>query len=96
MDVALVALIGEHMGTKAIALHSLKLVAFTPVNVWPSCFTGTIDDMSWLDLVERLAKCFLLVHPSYSAMHIFALLHEKFDEKAANPSLSAPDEEAIL
>ena len=96
MDVALIALVCEHMSAQAIALHCLELVALTPVNIWPSCFTGTVDDMGGLDLVESLAECFLLVHTSCCAMHVFALLLEQFDEKAADPSLSAPDEEAIL
>ena len=74
-----VALIRQVERSKTICLHGLDFVVFAPVNIRPPSLAGTVDDMSWLDLIEDISNFLLLFHSNRGSMYNLALMLEEID-----------------
>lgn len=96
MHAPLVAQLCQHQSSNHVAAHGFDSVVFAPVDVGTSGLTGTIDDVSWLELVKDLVHLGRVLHAVVGGMNGFALRVEKVSEMAADPALAAGKKKAIV
>jgi hypothetical protein len=96
MHASFVAQLGQHQRSYHVATHCLHSVIFAPVDVGASCLASTVDDVSWLELVEDLLHLDRVFHAVIGSMDSLALRIKQFSEVAADPALAAGKEKAVF
>ncbi len=92
VDVLEEAAVGQIEGTDNVAANRLLLVILAPVDIGTSSATGTVENVSWLDLLEFCDDGLPVLHTNGGGENLLALTLQKGLEMTRNPPLTSPDE----
>ena len=85
----------EYQGASHVCFDGLYFVVLTPIDIGPSSFASTVDDVCWFDGIKDSVHFGLILHPHVCGFDILALLDEELSQLVPNPAILAPDEEFV-
>jgi hypothetical protein len=95
MNTSLVTLICKRQSPDNIRAHGLRLVILAPIDVRSSCTARSVKNVRWLKDLKGFGNVVTIFHVDCCGVDFFALVVEEVFEKAGDPAVTAPDEEAV-
>lgn len=96
MDLGLKAGICQVQRANDIGSYRLGLVVFTPVDIWSSSASGSIQNVCWPGKEEFRKHSLSIFHTDCCSVDFLALLLQKALQLTGNPTVASPYEEAWL
>lgn len=96
VDTLEVAAVGQVECADDIGAHGVLLVVFAPVDIGATGAAGSVQNMCRLNAIELLEDLLTILHADGGGVNLLALSLEDGLEVTSNPTLTSPDEEAIV